>query len=169
MWRRATLDDWIILGCAALLVVDSFAPWYFSDVGGTDRRNAWHGPGLPFAVLAIVVAVAMAALVLWRLRGPAGQERASGAERVRLAGVFLLGGAVAFLAVIVRMRAGSDEGSWGLYLGLVLTGGLLFAGLGHWRTAGGRWPGDRGRGPGTGPPRTAQEAPPARERHATPR
>jgi hypothetical protein len=130
-----------------LLVVDSFAPWYFSDVGGIDRRNAWHGPGLPFAVLAILLAVALAVVAVWRLRDPAREERASRAERVRLAGVFLVGGAVAFLAVIVRMRVGSDEGSWGLYLALVLTGGLLFAGLGKWRTAGGRWPGDRGRAP----------------------
>ena len=139
MWRRPTLDDWIILACGTLLLVDSFAPWYFTDVGGTvDQRNAWHGPGLAFAVVAVLAGVALTALVVLRLRSTRDTFRP---DRMRAAALYLAGGVVAFVAVIARMRAGTDEGSWGLYLALLLAGGLLLGGLGHWRTAGGRWPG----------------------------
>ena len=42
--------------------------------------------------------------------------------------------------MILRMTAGRDEATWGLYLGLVLSGGLLLGGLGLWKAADRWWP-----------------------------
>jgi len=138
MWRRLTLDERIIALCGVALLLDSFAPWYWTDVGGpTVSRNAWHGPGLAFALLAIALGVALSALVVLRARAT-GDGRTADPRRVAL--VHLVGGAAAFLLVILRMAAGRDEATWGLYLALVLSGGLFFGGLGLWKTAGRWWP-----------------------------
>jgi hypothetical protein len=138
MWRRLTLDDRIIFACGLALFVDSFAPWYWTDVGGPSvSRTAWRGPGLPFAVLAVALGLGLAALVVVRARAAAGPRPF---DPARAAALHLAGGALAFLAVILRMTAGRDEATWGLYLGLVLSGGLLFGGLGLWKAAGRWWP-----------------------------
>jgi hypothetical protein len=144
MWRRLTLDDRIILISGLALLVDSFAPWYWTDVGGPSvSRTAWHGPGLPFAVLAIALGVGLSALVVVRVRAAEG-ARPLDPGRAALAHLF--GGGLAFLAVILRMTAGRDQATWGVYLGLVLSGGLLLGGLGLWKAAGRWWPSfpDRG-------------------------
>jgi hypothetical protein len=138
MWRRLTLDDRIIAACGLALFLDSFAPWYWTDVGGPSvSRNAWHGPGLPFALLAIALGLGLSGLVLLRARASTGPRPADAAKTAL---VHLAGGAAAFLLVILRMAAGRDEATWGLYLGLILSGGLLFGGLGLWKGAGGWWP-----------------------------
>ena len=138
MWRRLTLDDRIIAACGLGLFLDSFAPWYWTDVGGPSvSRNAWHRPGLPFAVLAIALGLGLFGLVLVRARA-AASDRPSDATKSAL--VHLVGGGATFLLVILRMTAGRDQATWGLYLGLVLSGGLLFGGLGLWKAAGGWWP-----------------------------
>ncbi len=138
MWRRLTLDDRIIATSGIALFLVSFAPWYWTDVGGPSvSRNAWHGPGLPFAVLAIALGLGLAALVFVRARA-AASERPPDPAKAALA--HLVGGGAAFVLVILRMTAGRDQATWGLYLGLVLSGGLLFGGLGLWKAAGGWWP-----------------------------
>ena len=94
MWRRLTLDDRIIVLCGLALFADSFAPWYWTDVGGpSESRTAWRGPGLPFAVLAIVVGLGLAALVLVRARAP---EETRPFDPARAALVHVVGGAAAF-------------------------------------------------------------------------
>ncbi len=135
---RPSIDEWIILTCGGLLLVVSFAPWYWTDVGGTvDQRTAWQGPGLVFALLGILTAEIMAFLVAARL---AGTTAASTIDAKRWGTIHLAGGVVAFIAIVARMVAGSDQGTWGLYLGLLLTGGLLLGGLGTWKSSGGWWP-----------------------------
>jgi hypothetical protein len=143
MWRRLTLDDRIILISGGALLLDSFAPWYWTDVGGPSvSRNAWHGPGLPFALLAVALGVGLAGLVVVRAQSGDGDGDAGDAalDPGRTALAHLLGGGLAFLAVILRMAAGRDQATWGLYLALVLSGGLLFGGLGLWKAAGRWWP-----------------------------
>ncbi len=135
---RPSIDEWIILTCGGLLLVVSFAPWYWTDVGGTvDQRTAWQGPGLVFALLGILAAEIMAFLVVARMTGTTA---ASTIDAKRWGTIHLAGGVVAFLAIVARMLAGSDQGTWGLYLGLLLTGGLLLGGLGTWKSSGGWWP-----------------------------
>jgi hypothetical protein len=149
MWRRLTLDDRIIFFSGLALFVDSFAPWYWTDVGGPAvSRTAWRGPGLPFALLAVALGLGLAALVVVRARS-AGSDHPFAPDRAAL--VHLVGGAVAFLAVVLRMKAGRDEATWGVYLGLVLSGGLLLGGLGLWKAAGLWWPSVPGSTPSAAP------------------
>jgi hypothetical protein len=135
---RLSIDEWIILGSGVALLLVSFAPWYWTDVGGpVDQRSAWQGPGLPFALLGILIAEVMAGLVVARM---AGARVAVTIDPRRWGTLHLGGGVVAFLAITARMLAGSDQGTWGLYLGLLLAGGLLLGGLGVWKATGGWWP-----------------------------
>jgi hypothetical protein len=111
-----------------VLLVFSFFHWYSVDLGpfGTYSRNGWQSPDAFFSIVAIILGVVLAAHVIVEKL-----EAIDLPERLGSVGwglVHLIGGAVAFVFVLLKWVMNTDYTAFGLYVGLLASLGLLVGG-----------------------------------------
>lgn len=112
----------LVLGAAALLLIDSFLPWYhisLGALGGGVSASGWHGVGTIAWLLAIVLIAVEGGRIFDVL--PLGEARAELASLAAAAGVLLFG----VIYVIVRLSDGYL--GFGFWIGVV---GLIVLGVG---------------------------------------
>lgn len=119
----------VIAVSAVVLLIDSFLPWYSVDLGpfGSYSRNGWQAPSSFFSLLAILIGIAMGALVIVKALGAVELPEKLGNIGWGLA--YLVGGAVAFVFVLIKWLGNTDYTAFGLYLGLLCTAGLAAGGF----------------------------------------
>ncbi|MEZ5171026.1 MAG: hypothetical protein R3A49_09810 [Acidimicrobiia bacterium] len=119
----------MVIGVAGIvLFLDSFLSWYSVDFGfGSYTRNGWQAPSSFLSILAILIGIALVALLVIRTftevelpdrLGPLTWEQ-----------VYTIGGAAAFVLVLIKWLGNTDYTAFGLYLGLLCTAGLAAGGF----------------------------------------
>ena len=127
--KEMTIGEKVIVAAAAVLLLDSFLPWYSVDLGplGSYSKNGWGAPDSGFSMLAILIGVAMGTLVvLHRLEVVKLPDKAG---PLAWGAVQAIAGGVAFLLVAAKWMGNTDYTSFGLYLGLLCTAGLAAGGV----------------------------------------
>ncbi len=150
-----------IVVAGALLLIASFLPWYRVDLGpfGDISRNGWQSPGAFWSMLAVFIGLAMAVAVgLKNFTDVALPDKPAGRT---WAEVYLGGGALALLLVVIKFIAESSNLSYGFYIGFLATLALAAGGAMMFRDAGGVLPGIGGSGSSGGsPPASPPPSPP---------
>jgi hypothetical protein len=118
----------LIVGAAILLFLDSFIfPWYSVDfINGSIDRNGWQSPGALWSILAVLIGLALAAAIL----GPkfANMQLPDLPNNVTMGLVFLGGGGLAFLFLILKFLNESDYVAIGFWLGFIFTAAMAAGG-----------------------------------------
>jgi hypothetical protein len=109
--RNNALEPMLVLGAAALLLADTFAPWQrLSQTGFSYSWNAWHSDK------GIVVGVLIVALIVWSAARVVGIRLPN-----RLADdVVTLTLPVFTLVFVIVKNVRDDYRAWGGYLGIAL-------------------------------------------------
>ena len=116
----------LVLGAAALLLIDTFMPWQKIDVkvagivSVSASANAWHGF---WGVVLGLATVALLALMVARMFGQTIAGVPDGLTTLGLAAVILV------FAVLKNLI--DDYSAWASYLGIVLAAGIAY---GAWLT-----------------------------------
>ena len=111
-----------------VLLVFSFFKWYSVDLGpfGDYSRNGWQSPDAFFSIVAILLGIILAAHVIVEKL-----EAIDLPERLGSVGwgmMHLIGGAVAFVFVLLKWIMNTDFTAFGLYVGLLASLGLFVGG-----------------------------------------
>ena len=128
--RRAQGPNRVMLVSGVLFFVDSFLPWYgvgLSIAGVHVGLNAkgWGSGGL--AVIAILLGLAATVLAAIEVTG----ALSTGNMSTGTTSFMLAGGAFAF--VVLRLATETNFTKFGLYLALVLTAVMAYAGWQNWK------------------------------------
>jgi peptidoglycan/LPS O-acetylase OafA/YrhL len=109
--RELTAGRLLVVGAAALLLVDTFLPWQRLSIGAFSYHwNAWHGDK------GVLLGALVAVLLGWSLVRSLGVAMPA---RLPQASV-TLGLAALVLAVAAVKNIHDDDSAWGSYLGVVL-------------------------------------------------
>jgi hypothetical protein len=116
-----------------LLLVFSFFPWFGVDTSiGSFNRSGWQAPKAFLSIVAILIGIAL--LVLIVLDKLANVELPERLGSIGWGVVYLAGGGLAFVLVLLKAILGGDyftvslDRKFGLWLGLVATAGLAVGG-----------------------------------------
>jgi hypothetical protein len=134
--KKLTPGEMVTGICGVLLLIVSFFPWYGIDLGpfGDFNRNGWQEPDAFFSIIAVVLGIVLAAHVIVEKL-----EKIDLPERLGSVGwgmTHLVGGAVAFVFVLLKWIMNTDFTKFGLYAGLLLSLGLAIGGYLMAREAG---------------------------------
>lgn len=131
--KKLTPGEMIIAISGIVLLIFSFFDWYSVDVriaGQTvvsASENGWGRPDAFFSVVAILIGVVMAAHVLVdRLTGVDMPERLG---KVGWGVIYLAGGVVAFLFLLIKYLGNTDFVQFAFYLSIIATIGLAVGGF----------------------------------------
>jgi hypothetical protein len=151
--KKLSTGEWVTAASGIVLLIVSFFHWYSVDLGtfGTFSRNGWQSPGALWGVLAILIGVVLAGHVI--------VEKLSNVELPERLGsvgwgvVHLVGGALAFIFLLLKLINESSNTAFGFYIGLICAAGLGVGGYLMAKEAG-ELPGTLGgtKGGGTTPP-----------------
>ena len=118
----------LIAGAAILLLLDSFIfPWYSVDLGIVDfTANAWEAPGAIWSILAVLIGIGLAVAVL----GPkfANMQMPALPSNLTMGQLFLGGGILAFIFLVLKFINESDYVGFGFWIGFVLTAAMAAGG-----------------------------------------
>ncbi len=127
--KKLTPGEMVTAVCGVLLLIVSFFPWYGVDLGpfGSYNYSAWKQPDAFFSIVAVILGVVLAAHVIVEKL-----EAVDLPERLGSVGwgmMHLVGGAVAFVFVLLKWIMNTDYTKFGLWAGLLLTLGLFVGGF----------------------------------------
>jgi hypothetical protein len=120
---KMPLGEKIIVPAAAVLLIDSFLPWYHASVdlgilGSVSvNRSGWQSPGAIWSILALLAAVAMAVVIVLQrftaVKLPAlPQGLTWGRVHAGLAGV-------AVVSVLIKLINHSSDLGFGFFIGII--------------------------------------------------
>ena len=116
----------LVLGGAALLLIDTFLPWQKVDVkvagivSVSASANAWHG------FWGVILGLATIALLAWAVARMLGRTVPGAPD-----GLTTLGLAAVILVFAVLKNLTDDYSAWASYLGIVLAAAIAY---GAWLT-----------------------------------
>lgn len=131
--KDLTLGEKIVAAAGALLLIDSFLPWYSVDVGSAFgvsvnyTRNGWQSPGSLWSLLAILLGVAMAAQILVTKLGAA--ELPDKLGNFSWGQVHMAAGIASFVLVVIKYLSENNFVGFGMWIGFLCTAGLAFGGF----------------------------------------
>jgi hypothetical protein len=128
-FKGLSIGEKIIVIAGPLLFIDGFLPWYSVDFGslGNITRSGWQSPGAFWSLLAILIGLAMAAVVV--LKNMTDVDIPEKVGNFTWPKIFLGGGVVALLFVLIKLVNESSFLGFGFYLGIIATGALAVAGF----------------------------------------
>lgn len=128
-FKGLSIGEKIIVIAGPLLFIDGFLPWYSVDFGalGSVTRSGWQSPGAFWSLLAILIGLAMAAVVV--LKNMTDVDIPEKVGNFTWPKIFLGGGVVALLFVLIKLVNESSFLGFGFYLGIIATGALAVAGF----------------------------------------
>jgi hypothetical protein len=124
---KMRVPDWILGGCALVLIIDLlFFPWHSVDtVLGDFNYSATESPNGFWGILALLLALVVLVVVILR--------RLTTVNLPELPipwGDALFYGAIATLAVLViKLLLETDALGFGAWLGILLAGGMVYGGF----------------------------------------
>ena len=151
-FNAMSIGEKIILIAGAVLLIASFLPWYrVSAFGFTFSAHAWEAPNAIWSILAVLVGLVLSATVAARtftdVKLPADIGGQSWGR------IFLGGGALVLLLLVIKFLAESSNLSYGFYIGFLSAVALAAGGALLFRDEGGVLPGmGGGDSPGGSPP-----------------
>jgi len=124
-----SIGEKIIVIAGPLLFIDGFLPWYSIDIGplGTFTRSGWQSPGSFWSIFAVIIGLAMATVVI--LKNMTDVDIPEKVGNFTWPRIFLGGGIVALLFVLIKLVNESSFLGFGFYLGIIATGALAAAGF----------------------------------------
>ncbi|MGQ0826117.1 MAG: hypothetical protein ACT4OX_13990 [Actinomycetota bacterium] len=127
--KELTTAEKVIVAAAAVLLIDSFLPWYDVDLGpfGSVTRNGWESPGGLFSILAVLIGLAMAAQILVTRLGAAQLPDKVGS--LSWPQVHLILGIATFVFVLIKFLNENSHTGFGFYVGFICTIGLAVGGF----------------------------------------
>ena len=146
------IGEKIILIAGIVLFVAGFLPWYSFDLGafGSVSRSGWQSPGAIWSIVPILIGMAMAGVIVVKTFTDVALPNDVGGQS--WGRVYLAGGVVALLFVVIKFLTESSYLGFGFYLGFIAAAALAVAGILMFREEGGTLPGMPGGGsPGDGP------------------
>ncbi|MCZ7535922.1 MAG: hypothetical protein M5T61_08380 [Acidimicrobiia bacterium] len=131
--KDLTLGEKIVAAAGALLLIDSFLPWYSVDIGSafgvsySYTRSGWQSPGALWSMLAVLLGVAMAAQVIVSKLGLAELPEKLG--NFSWGQVHMFGGIAVLALVVIKFIGESDYVGFGMWIGFLCGAGLAFGGF----------------------------------------
>jgi uncharacterized integral membrane protein len=118
----------LIAGAAILLLLDSFIfPWYSVDIGIAEfTANAWEAPGAIWSILAVLIGIVLAVAVLGPKFG--NMQMPALPNNLTMGQIFLGGGVLAFIFLVLKFINESDYVAFGFWLGFLLTAAIAAGG-----------------------------------------
>ncbi len=170
-FNAMSIGEKVIVVAGALLLIASFLPWYrVSAFGFTASAHGWEAPNAIWSILAVFVGLAMAGAVVLKTFTDVQLPADIGGQS--WGRVYLGGGVLAVLLVVIKFIAENSNLSYGFYVGLLATLGLAAGGALMYRDEGGILPGMGGSsgplGGGGSPGGTGGSAPPPAPPPASP-
>lgn len=122
------IGEKIIIVAGIILFIDGFLPWYSVDLGIVSfTRNGWESPGAFWSIVAVLIGLAMAGVIAVKAFTDAAiPDNVSGVTWPK---IYLGGGAVAIVFVLIKLLNESDYMGFGFYLGIVAAAALAVGGL----------------------------------------
>jgi hypothetical protein len=116
----------LIAGGGILMLIASFLPWYkVSVLGFSVSFNGWEAPGAIWSVLAVIISVILAAAVL---APKLGNMQLPNLGTVTYGQVFLGGGVLVALCIILKLINESSSMSYGFFLGILAAAAIAGGG-----------------------------------------
>jgi hypothetical protein len=113
----------LIVGAGILILIASFLPWYEIDFGLEGigdlsvSRNGWESPGAIWSILATLIGVAMAGSIVAMRFGNVALPDLGGSMTWGM--LYLGGGVVAVLCILIKLLDESSYLAFGFYLGII--------------------------------------------------
>lgn len=156
-FNAMSIGEKVILIAGVVMLIASFLPWYrVSAFGVTFSANGWEAPNAIWSILAVFVGLAMSATVAAKTFTDVQLPADIGGQSWDR--IYLGGGALALLLVVLKFITESSNLSFGFYIALLAALALAAGGALTYRDEGGVLPGMGGGGstggspPSGGPP-----------------
>lgn len=134
--NKLTLGEMVTAAAGLLLLIFGFFKWYgggsvsLGDLGDIDlggfSLNGWEAPNSFFSIIAILIGIAMAAQIIATKLANVKLPEKLGALGWGL--LHLILGTVAFVFVLLKFIMDTSGTKFGIYGGLIASGGLMVGG-----------------------------------------
>ncbi|MCH7838561.1 MAG: hypothetical protein IIC26_08650, partial [Chloroflexi bacterium] len=128
-FQALNIGEKFILISGAVLFIVGLLPWYSVDLGslGSINRSGWQSPGAIWSILPILIGMAMAGVIAVKTFTDVELPNDVGGQS--WARVYLAGGTIALLFVLIKLLNESSYMAYGFDLGIIEAGALGVAGF----------------------------------------
>jgi hypothetical protein len=127
-FSKMRVPDWILGGCALVLVIDLlFFPWHSVDLGpfGSIKRSGVESPNAFWGWLALILSLAILAVVIVRRLTTAKLPEIPIAWHDAL----FYGAIATLVLLLIKLVAETDSLGFGAWFGVLLAAGMVYGGF----------------------------------------
>lgn len=131
--KKLTPGELVVAIAGVLLFVFGFFKWYGIDFEIAGRtiasasNNGWEAPNAGLSIIAIILGIVMAGHVI--LQRLAGMEMPQRLGQIGWGHLYVVGGGLSFLFVLIKLLNNTDFTKFGVYAGLICSLALFAGGI----------------------------------------